>query len=166
MTNNKYENGKIYRIVCNITGLQYYGSTCATLEKRLIGHKNDYNYRMNENASNMTSFKIIENGNYEILLVELFPCNSKDELLKREGFYIKNNVCVNKVLPGRTHVQSQQNWVENNKFIYDEYQKKWREENKTYQKQWQKKNNEHLKKYCKKRWTYQQQARIFRNILV
>lgn len=31
---NKYENGKIYRLVCNITGLNYYGSTCQPLHKR------------------------------------------------------------------------------------------------------------------------------------
>ena len=31
MENNKYVNGKIYRIVCNITGEQYIGSTIQSL---------------------------------------------------------------------------------------------------------------------------------------
>jgi len=30
-----YKNGKIYRIVFNITGEQYIGSTCKTLKQRL-----------------------------------------------------------------------------------------------------------------------------------
>ena len=36
--------------------------------------------------------------NEEIELVENYPCNSKEELEKKEGEYIKNNECVNKLL--------------------------------------------------------------------
>ena len=39
----KYENGKIYKIVCNKTGLIYYiGSTVKALYDRLSQHKYDY----------------------------------------------------------------------------------------------------------------------------
>ena len=37
MTENKYTNSKIYKIICNITGDTYYGSTYQTLPKRLKG---------------------------------------------------------------------------------------------------------------------------------
>ena len=38
-----YQLGKIYRIVCNTTGLTYYGSTCEpTLARRLSGHVVNY----------------------------------------------------------------------------------------------------------------------------
>ena len=45
--------------------------------------------------------------NCKIELVELFPCNIKAELLKREGEIIKNNECVNKFIPGRTQSEYQ-----------------------------------------------------------
>lgn len=37
-----------------------------------------------------------------ITLKEKFPCNDNDELHARERFYIDNNDCVNKNIPGRT----------------------------------------------------------------
>ena len=45
---NKYQEGKIYKIVCNITGEVYYGSTIEKyLSSRLAKHKNkkEYNSR-------------------------------------------------------------------------------------------------------------------------
>jgi len=41
--------------------------------------------------------------NCKIELVENVPCNSKEELTKREGFYIQNNQCVNKHIAGRSN---------------------------------------------------------------
>ena len=38
-----YQNGKIYKIVCNITGLVYIGSTIENLTERLWGHVYHYN---------------------------------------------------------------------------------------------------------------------------
>ncbi len=39
-----YSKGKIYKIVCNTTGLVYIGSTCEpTLARRLAGHRGAYN---------------------------------------------------------------------------------------------------------------------------
>ena len=35
----RYEEGKIYKVVCNITGEEYYGSTIKTLKERLRLHK-------------------------------------------------------------------------------------------------------------------------------
>ena len=35
-----YQNAKIYRIVCNVTGKQYIGSTVSNLSTRLSQHKN------------------------------------------------------------------------------------------------------------------------------
>ena len=37
-----YQNGKIYRIVCNTTDEVYIGSTVITLSKRLAKHNSDY----------------------------------------------------------------------------------------------------------------------------
>jgi hypothetical protein len=102
MTN--YQLGKIYKIVCNTTGLTYYGSTCEpTLARRLAGHIGNYNkWKNGKKVSNITSHQIFEIGDYEIVLVESFPCNNKMELHQRERYHIENNDCINKVIPTRT----------------------------------------------------------------
>lgn len=100
---NKYENGKIYRLVCNITGLNYYGSTCQPLHKRKMDHKYKYNdYLKKTCETNYSSFKIIEGGNYDIILVEEFKCENKNQLEARERYFIENNECINKNIPTRT----------------------------------------------------------------
>ena len=123
-----YKNGKIYKIVCNTTGLVYIGSTCeTTLAHRLAKHKSSYNSYINGKQDFITAYKILEYGSYEIVLLELYPCNTKDELHARERFHIENiNDCVNKVIPTRTHIE----WVKNNKNHVNEYQRQYYEQNK------------------------------------
>ena len=48
-----------------------------------------------------SSFAIIERDNYQITMIELYPCNSREELCRKEGEYIRNNDCINKVMAGR-----------------------------------------------------------------
>ena len=55
-----------------------------------------------EGSSRTTSFEVLKNENYEIVLVELAPSNSKMELHQRERYHIENNECVNKQIPTRT----------------------------------------------------------------
>ena len=101
-----YANGKLYRIVCNVTGEHYYGSTCQdTVAQRLTGHVRHFKSWIITGNGFYTSFPIIKRGNYSIILVETFPCKSKNELSQRERFYIENNECVNKVIPSQTHVE-------------------------------------------------------------
>ena len=91
-----YKLGKIYKIVCHKTGQQYIGSTCErTLARRLAGHRTGYNYYLKHKINSSTSYIILEQGNYEIVLIENFPCNTKDELHARECHHIQTNVCVN-----------------------------------------------------------------------
>jgi hypothetical protein len=44
----------------------------------------------------MTSFDIIKDGDYYIILLESYPCNSKDELRMCEQKHIDSCECVNK----------------------------------------------------------------------
>jgi hypothetical protein len=126
-----YQLGKIYRIVCNTTGLVYVGSTCeATLARRIQGHKNHYKRYLKIGGRSITSFAILENDNYEIILIESFPCNSKDELHKRERFYIESMDCVNKVIPTRPKKEQKNKYYEENKEKIDNYQMKYRAEHK------------------------------------
>ena len=123
-TNNKYSRGKIYKIIGG--GLTYYGSTCNTVTKRLLGHQSDYRkYQLDVNHGYTTSFKILEQEKCYIKLVENYPFNNKKELLAREGYYIRNNDCVNKVIAGRTAQQ----YAEDNKAKISAKNKKYRDEN-------------------------------------
>ena len=111
-----YKNGKIYRIDCLSTGEVYIGSTCQpTLAKRLAHHKYHYNQWKKDGKGFMNSFPIIERDNYQITMIELYPCNSRDELHSREGYYIRNTECLNKLIAGQTTYEQQHKWYEKNK---------------------------------------------------
>jgi len=91
-----YQQGKIYKITAG--DLVYIGSTTEpTLARRLANHIKNYKQWKKGNKRLTTAFNLIDTGIYEITLIELYPCNSKDELTSRERFYIESMVCVNKV---------------------------------------------------------------------
>ena len=81
----------------------------ARLCERLAGHKKAYKrYKDGKIKKKVTSFQILENNNYEIVLIENYPCESKDQLHKRERHHIENNLCVNKTIPTRTDAEYQE----------------------------------------------------------
>ena len=91
-----YKLGKIYRLECNITGLVYVGSTCEpTLAKRLTKHVGVYRYYLKGKCNYVSSFKILENNDYDIILIEKYPCNDRDELYSRECYFSNQIDCVN-----------------------------------------------------------------------
>ena len=112
--NEKYANGKIYRISCNITGLCYVGSTCDTLSKRLRSHEYKYQYYLNGTYHYVTSYEILKNDDYQISLLQAYPCENNQELLAREGWYQKKywDRSVNKNQSGKTDIEKKK---ENNK---------------------------------------------------
>ena len=95
------KDGKIYKIVSKKTGKIYIGSTQKELEKRLRGHICDYNKWLKGAKKYVSSYKIIENGDAEIKLIENYPCKKLIELLKREEYWINKliNECVNIYYP-------------------------------------------------------------------
>ena len=121
-----YSKSKIYKIVCNKTGLIYYGSTTNSLKVRLIQHKSRYfNHRGNAKYS---CYEILENNDYKIELVEEVSCETKKQLRDREAYYIKNYDCINKVIPGRT--RKERDNLPENKLKKKEQDKKYWEKNK------------------------------------
>jgi hypothetical protein len=109
----KYENGKIYKIICNTTGMCYIGSTCEEyLFMRLTSHVLGYNnYIKNKNTKKntfyCTSYKILENKNFEILLLENVNCKTSEKLRERESYYYEKYDCVNIKRPLALDKQSQ-----------------------------------------------------------
>ena len=98
----KLDQAKIYKIVDNTNDNIYIGSTCKTLQRRLSYHKSNYKRFLKGLCNNVRSFGILKNNNYKIELLENCNIKTKDELTARERFFIENNECVNRCIPGRT----------------------------------------------------------------
>ena len=101
-----YANGKIYKIASHCGDKIYIGSTCQhTLAKRMTIHRQGYRTWIKNKCKKVSSFELFDEYGLEncfIELIELFPCNSKDELHKAEGKWIRELKCVNKYIAGRT----------------------------------------------------------------
>lgn len=71
MTQEKYQRGKIYKLVDNITQKIYIGSTCNTLPARKHEHKKNYiNYIGGVKNNYISAFDIVKNDNFDIYLIE------------------------------------------------------------------------------------------------
>ncbi len=107
-----YENGKIYKIVCD--DKMYIGSTCELrLSQRLAQHKNTF-FR----GKGITSSAILFKGNAskpEIFLIEEYPCKNKQQLLARERHHIESNDCVNKIKRSILTFEEVQHQLDNTK---------------------------------------------------
>jgi hypothetical protein len=137
--NNRYKNGKIYKIVCNVSGKIYIGSTCKkSLSRRLSYHRIDYKLYLKQKQHFISSYEVLENNNYSIILLEEYPCETKEQLLARERYYIENNECVNKVIPTRNKNERSKEYYQENKEkiskqhkdYYDKNKNKWSEHTK------------------------------------
>ena len=84
-----YQEGKIYAIIDNTNGNKYIGSTTQKISERLSCHRCHYRqFKKGTRKSGCASFQIVENNNYEIILIEDYPCNTKRELEKREQYWL------------------------------------------------------------------------------
>ena len=92
-----YQNGKIYKLVSNISNDIYIGSTVNKLSHRLNCHKK----KTNKCASKQL---FTNDAKVQIILIETCPCNNKMELTAREHHYITTLVCINKKIPFITDI--------------------------------------------------------------
>ena len=131
-----YQNSKIYKIYSlSNEELVYFGSTTQRLSQRKAEHIKD----SKKEHYNGSSKIIINNGNWKMELIQDYPCLNRLELETLEGEYIKNNKCINLMIPARTKKQ----YRDANRDKIRENQKKWRANNPDYMKNWKanKKNN-------------------------
>ena len=145
-----YQQGKIYKIECNATGKVYIGSTCKkTLAERLSQHRSSYNSYLDGRSRYMSSFEIIEEGDYTIILIELYPCDSKDELFSRERFWTNQIVCINKIKNQGLQIElgQQQYSKQHNQIYYQANKTQILEKQKDFYKENKNKINESTKKY-------------------
>ena len=143
---NRYENGKIYFITDIAYTKYYYGSTTEPLKKRLERHRRYYEQYLNSTYHFTSSFYLFNEfgiDNCKIELVENYPCKNKFELEAREGYYQRNNACVNKNIAGRTR----QEYLEDRKDEIKAQGKKYIENNSERIKENRKQHNEKNKEY-------------------
>jgi len=110
MKNNEmeYQNSKIYKITSHLGDKIYIGSTTRRLCNRMASHRNAYKDWKADKRTKTTSFDLFDEygvENCSIVLIEAFPCSSKDEKNAREAHYIKALDCVNKKIPNRTQAE-------------------------------------------------------------
>ena len=142
-----YQQAKIYKIECNISGKIYIGSTCKkTLAERMSQHRSDYKRYLNGNYHYISSFDIIKDGDYDIILIESFPCDSKDELYAKERYWTNELDCVNRY----------KNQGLFNELGEKEYKKEYREINKD---KINEKNKEYYEQNINKILKYQEEYR-------
>lgn len=84
-----YDNGKIYKLINDINADIYVGSTCSPLYKRLGEHKSMAISRRRQSHLYNTMLDIGVQ-HFRIILVENYPCASKDMLTAREQHWIDN----------------------------------------------------------------------------
>ena len=112
-----YQNSIIYKICCKDVNIKeiYVGSTANQLRIRKSKHKYCCNNE-NDNNYNLYVYQFIrQNGgfdNWDVVIVENVKCENKQELHKKERFYIEElGAELNKQVPSR----SLKEWYKDNK---------------------------------------------------
>jgi hypothetical protein len=151
-----FQKGKIYKLWSPSKNLVYYGSTVETLAQRLAKHKCSYKSYNNDNTKlYTTSYLVLDCEDYKMELVEEYPCNNRQQLLIKEGEYIKNNDCVNKCVAGRTKIEYSRQYHKDNAEKESEYHKNYYINNidrrKEYLEATTEKRKEKMREYSKQR---------------
>jgi hypothetical protein len=180
--------GFIYRLSCD--NLCYYGSS-RKVKERIDNHKSCYNYYKNHGGDKCYSVLLYELAEQKGLqvesdILERFEDISKEDLKKREQYYLDNYECVNEnraITTDEEKKEIKKIYYENNKehilqYLKDyytnnkedklQYQKKYTQKNSQkvaeYQKQYQQKNVDKLAEYHKNyNKQYEKQYREKRN---
>lgn len=145
----KYENSKIYRLICD-DGHYYYGSTTTDLKRRLACHKckSRTDHSKVYNHINSIGWECVK-----IELIENFQCNSKRDLTKREDHYIYekklDSLCLNTIRAFVTQEESKntrKSYIDKNRENINKLAKRGREMNtgrqSKYARSWYEKNKE------------------------
>jgi len=121
-------NGKVYKIHDNTNGNDYYGSTTQQyLSNRLAGHRKAYKKYLEGKKPYTSSCDIIANEDYTISLVEDVACDNREQLFRRERYYIENFNCVNRAVPLRTDAEYYRDHAEHYKQYRAENESKLKE---------------------------------------
>ena len=149
-----YSYGKIYKIWTDNSDDVYIGSTIQTVSMRMVKHRSRYKYFLKTGKGYCTSYILLEQGAIHYKLIEKYPCENKQQLCKREGYWQKKITCVNKEIAGRTKKE----YYQDNKLKISKKNKKYHQKNKL------KRNEKHIciccgGKYTTNNWTIHQKTK-------
>ena len=151
---NKYQNGKIYKIVSADYSKCYVGSTCEELCQRMARHRYMYNQHSKRGKESYRSanklFDEFGVENCKIEWIEDYPCNSKKELGAREGYYQQQIDCINKRIEGRTDKEYREQNAEYEKERHKQYYEENKDKIKAYNKANKEKKSDFKKEYREK----------------
>jgi len=164
-----YNKSKIYKIISKNTNKIYIGHTTTSLKSRFGGHQSGYKYNLkydvwlttwnghddippkfSKGRVFISSLNILKCGECQIKLIEEYPCHSKDDILKREQFYINKYqlICVNE----------QKAWLTEEEKYKRRIHSMW--ENCTCDRCWMK---GHIWKYCDRLHRFRKERKIKNN---
>lgn len=164
-----YQQSKIYKIISPHTDKIYIGSTTNPyLSNRKSVHKAHYDMWKDDNTKQYcSSFELYDLGDIEFILLELYKCDSKDELRARERYWIEQNINnVVNLIKRPVASKEEQNQrkkeynIENKEYLAmkkKEYEIANKEHLKEKRDEWHEANKEHVKEY-KKLWARQKRA--------
>jgi hypothetical protein len=193
MSEERYKNGKIYTIrYRGDAALIYVGSTCLPLYKRWYHHKKNC-FNENCQGNNMLLYQTIRETNnindWYVELYEEYPCDNKEQLLKREGEVIRELGNLNQRIAGRSDkeyyndnkeklMEKKKEYNFRNKERLAEYKKQYRvdniEKSKQYiidnkekiaeqQKKWFERNKEQLSEKSKEKYIMERERYLEKN---
>ena len=150
-----FNNGKIYIIRNSINDLTYIGSTCQSLSQRMVQHRKDMNIQWCQNFKLYQAMRELDKNNFYIELLENYPCNTRDELNKKEGEYIREYQSkLNKQVAGRSQEQYRRDIREQLAIRKKEEYQRNKEQYKKTGSEYREKNKEHRQIKAKERYEF------------
>ena len=120
----KYQDGKIYKILNSESDDVYVGSTTQKLSKRMTNHRTQA--KNGKNHLLYQQMREIGDDKFYIELVENYPCESLEQLNKREGEWIREIATLNEKVAGRT----KQEYADEHREVRNQKSKEYYQENK------------------------------------
>lgn len=152
--------GRIYKLISSECKEVYIGSTIKTLKERLLSHRWSYTRYLNGTFAYLTAYEILKYVDVKIELLFEGEFNTKREMHRLEGEYIKNTEnCINRCIMGfrkeylnkykQTHQDQIKEYREKNKDKQNAYNKEYYILNKDKIKAHLEKNKDQIKEKAK-----------------
>jgi hypothetical protein len=167
-SNTRYNNGKIYKIINNFNDMVYIGSTCLPLRKRIFNHKKEQRAGRSPNRHLFQLVSEAVNGwdDFQIVLIESYPCANKDELFRYEEHHraqfvaVTPELCLNMCRAYATHADKllqKKESRQRNTTTHTDYMRSYahRPHVKAYRQQYEKDNADRRKARARELYSYQ-----------
>jgi hypothetical protein len=119
-----YKSSKVYKLISNNSLSIYIGSTTQSLSVRKAEHLKHFNQFLDGKREWVCkSGELFFDGDVDIILLEEFECDNKEQLRAKEREYIEKNNCLNKNIPNQTIKEWRDKNKDSLKHKHNEYYK-------------------------------------------